>query len=319
MCYSAQIQADYHVYRRLWGVEAVSLEQFVQLYWSPDKSRAARTPRALDAAFARGDSETERRIAARIRELAAAREAELQQELFRQSRRVADAERALQTRVTKKAQEDLRIGSGKVGQLRARLADLHRSTPNAQDSRIYPGWYAPVMIQRDGVRSLVPMRYQCRPPAVPAGFDRKFPGTYNARRDSLDGFWKPLFGYRHAVIVADAFYENVARHDAEHRPLREGESPENLVLEFRPRDRRPMLVACLYAHWKRGDEELWSFAAITDEPPPEVAAAGHDRCIVPIRAENLDAWLNPDPHDPAAQYAILDDRDRPYYEHSLAA
>jgi hypothetical protein len=33
----------------------------------------------------------------------------------------------------------------------------------------------------------------------------------------------------------------------------------------------------------------------------------------------VDAWLNPDPKDLAAQYAILDDRERPYYENRLAA
>jgi hypothetical protein len=33
---------------------------------------------------------------------------------------------------------------------------------------------------------------------------------------------------------------------------------------------------------------------------------------------NIDAWLNPNPKDLAALYAILDDRDRPYYEHRLA-
>jgi putative SOS response-associated peptidase YedK len=64
---------------------------------------------------------------------------------------------------------------------------------------------------------------------------------------------------------------------------------------------------------------LYSFAAITDEPPPEIAAAGHDRCIIPIKRENVDAWLQPDPGNLAALYAILDDRDRPYYEHRLAA
>ena len=65
--------------------------------------------------------------------------------------------------------------------------------------------------------------------------------------------------------------------------------------------------------------ELLSFAAITDEPPAEVAAAGHDRCIIPIKAENVDDWLNPDPKNLARQYAILDDRERPYYEHRWAA
>lgn len=54
-------------------------------------------------------------------------------------------------------------------------------------------------------------------------------------------------------------------------------------------------------------------------PPPEVLMAGRDRCIVPIKSENVDASLNPDPSNLAAQYAILDDRERPYYEHRLAA
>ena len=30
----------------------------------------------------------------------------------------------------------------------------------------------------------------------------------------------------------------------------------------------------------------------TDDPPLEIAEAGHDRCPVPIKPENIDAWLN---------------------------
>jgi putative SOS response-associated peptidase YedK len=71
---------------------------------------------------------------------------------------------------------------------------------------------------------------------------------------------------------------------------------------------------------RHGSEHgLLSFAAITDEPPSEVAAAGHDRCIIPIKPENIDAWLNPNPENLDAMYAILEDRNRPYYEHRLAA
>lgn len=95
---------------------------------------------------------------------------------------------------------------------------------------------------------------------------------------------------------------------------------EKLVLQFDPTPAQQMLVACL---WSRtpipGEPDLWSFSAITDEPPPEVAAAGHDRCIVPIKPENVDTRLNPNLSDLAAQYAILDDRERPYYEHWMAA
>jgi putative SOS response-associated peptidase YedK len=81
-----------------------------------------------------------------------------------------------------------------------------------------------------------------------------------------------------------------------------------------------MIAACLWTRTtERDGSELYSFAAITDTPPAEVAAAGHDRCIVPIKAENLEAWLTPDAGNLAAMHAILDDRERPYYEHRAAA
>ena len=118
----------------------------------------------------------------------------------------------------------------------------------------------------------------------------------------------------------NAFYENVNLHKAEGGELAEGEAVQNLVLEFRPRPTQDMLVACLWSKWTgTGEPDLLSFATITDEPPEEVAAADHDRCIIPIRPENIDAWLKPNPQDLASLYAILDDRERPYYEHQLAA
>ena len=80
------------------------------------------------------------------------------------------------------------------------------------------------------------------------------------------------------------------------------------------------MIACLWSHWTgEGESDLLSFAAITDEPPPEISAAGHDRCIIPIKPEHIDARLNPDPSNLGALYAILDDRVRPFYEHKLAA
>ena len=142
----------------------------------------------------------------------------------------------------------------------------------------------------------------------------------NARRDNLEKFWRGHFGVTHGIMIVNAFYENVKRHDMEHRELAPDEKPENVVLEFKPSPPQDMLVACLWSHWTQdGEPDLLSFAAITDEPPPEVAAAGHDRCIIPIRPEHVDAWLNPDPSNLKALYDILDDRAPTYYEHRLAA
>jgi putative SOS response-associated peptidase YedK len=69
---------------------------------------------------------------------------------------------------------------------------------------------------------------------------------------------------------------------------------ENVVLECRPNNGQLLMVACLWSKWTAPDQpDLLSFAAITDEPPAEVEAAGHDRCIVPIKRDNVYAWLNP--------------------------
>ena len=83
-----------------------------------------------------------------------------------------------------------------------------------------------------------------------------------------------------------------------------------------------MLIACLWSHWTdpQGVEpDLLSFAAITDEPEPEVAAAGPDRTIINIKPEHLDRWLRPDPKNLAELHAIFDDKRHPYYEHREAA
>ena len=131
---------------------------------------------------------------------------------------------------------------------------------------------------------------------------------------------KDLFGYTHGIAVVNVFYENVNRHRVEGRALFADEAAENVLLEFKPRPTQNMLVACLWSRWTApGEPDLLSFAAITDEPPAEVAAVGHDPCLVPIRPEHVDAWLNPDPAALAAQYAVLDDRARPFYEHRMAA
>jgi putative SOS response-associated peptidase YedK len=320
MCYSAQIQADYRRYARMFGAH-LSLPEFVELYWHRRKGAKIRIPKAVDAAFVDPQTPEELRVKAFIDEYNAAEATRLEQELFKQRKRLADAERALQVRATKKDAESRRIATDKIAWALDKLAGLRRSELIDEDARIFPGHYAPVMVVEDGRRVVKPMRYQCRPPGRPAFYDDKFPGTYNARRDKLEGsFWGGLFGRSHGVMIVNAFYENVARHRAEGRDLREGEKVENLILEFRPRPTQDMLVACLWSRWTApGEAELLSFAAITDEPPAEVAAAGHDRCIIPLRAQNVDAWLNPDPTDLAAQYAILDDRERPYYEHRLAA
>lgn len=319
MCYSAEIEQQIREYLR-WEVAHIDMERFEEMFRRRLEDKSIVVAKALEASFNEPRNPVEQRIKGYIDQHHKQVAATWETDLFGQSRRLADAERKLKDKPTKKAAEDQRIATKKISWLKNKLADLKRTELKPKDSRIFPFWYAPVVVVEKGRRILRPMRYHCRPNGKPASYDRRFDGLYNARRDSLEKFWKDVFGQHHAFVVAHSFYENVARHRAEGRELRPGEEPENVVLHFNPRASGPMALACLWDRWQApGQPDLESFAAITDEPPPEVSAAGHDRCIIPLKPSNLDAWFTPEQQDKDALYTILDDRERPYYEHRLAA
>jgi putative SOS response-associated peptidase YedK len=133
--------------------------------------------------------------------------------------------------------------------------------------------------------------------------------AYNARRDNLEKFWREQFGYHHALMLAESFYEDVER------------DGRNAVLHFMPRPATPILIGCLVSEWvDPGDgKKPLSFAAITDDPPAEVRDAGHDRMIVNIQAQNIERWLAPEGRPVEELQAILSDRQMPYYAHEEIA
>lgn len=303
MCYSAKIQANYREYVRRYGAE-MDIETFRRLFFARAAGSDIKIPKAVDAALVGVDEE----ISAAIAAYRSQRTRKVETDLFEQRTRLAAAEKKLAVKITKKAGEDVRIATDKIEAAQRGLDDLRRRDLQERDSRIFPGWYAPVLIELDGKRVVVPMRYRCRLPGWTEADEKQKPGTYNARLDSLSTAWRKVFGFTHGLVLVDAFFENVKR------------DGQNVVLRFDPTPPQPMQVACLWTRTEiQGGDDLWSFAAITDDPPPEVEAAGHDRCIVPIKSSNVDAWLAPDPSRRAQLREILLDRERPYYEHQLAA
>lgn len=74
------------------------------------------------------------------------------------TKRLADAERTLQTKTTKAALESKRIAGDKIEWALGKLSDLRRSELTDEDSRIFPGHYAPVMVMENGWRVIKPMR-----------------------------------------------------------------------------------------------------------------------------------------------------------------
>jgi putative SOS response-associated peptidase YedK len=293
---------------------------FEQLFERRLTDESIKVARALERNFDDPRDDVERRIHEHIEAYRKAVGTRWETDLFKQKKRLADAQRSLQQKETKKARDDERIATNKITATVERLANLRSREAGEEDERIFPRTFVPVVV-REGDRLLIrPMRYQCRLAGKPATYDERYPGTYNARRDNLGGFWSELYGTHHGVMVVNSFYENVPLHLFEKRELAPGEKERNLVLHFNPQPPQEMMVACLWSHWTHPtDPDLYSFAAVTDDPPPEVAATGHNRCIISLKPENVAEWLNPAGISQSRLEAILSDRPHPYYEHRIAA
>ena len=334
MCYSAKVRAEYREYVKEFGA-ILSLDQYVAEYWEQMGDEwIKKMPSAIRAWFRGPGTEAKAQIGQAIEDWTARQIPEYEAELAKQLARLEENERKLTKKITKTAQEEVRKATAKAESAAQMLKLLTKPSAAAETARIFPQSTAPIMVWENGRRVVRMMRFQCRKAGAPSSSDwvidrvtkqKRMSGTYNARRDNLERFWRKQFGYSHGIVVADTFFEHVWRHNMEGRELRPGEKREDVILEFVPDTGKTMLIACIWSHWdgasagEPSEPDLQSFAFITDDPPPEVAAAGHDRCVIPIRPENVDAWLQPDPENLAAMHAILDDRERPYYEHQFAA
>jgi len=313
MCFSAQVDQKIRDLRRSFQAE-FDYEAAEHLFHERLSNSAIKITRGFEANFDEPQTPAEKRIKELIDQYRLQQASKLEKDLFTQKKRLVEAERKIKEcdaagkAPPKKTQEDQRIATTKVELFTSKLSALRSSELTLDDKRIFPMVYAPIILKRDGTNAIELARYHCRQTGKPAFYDAKFPGLYNARRNNIDKFWRSEFGSTHALLVVDTFFENVDR------------DGKNVVLHFKPNPPKPMLVACLYSRWvdpKGG--QLLSFAAVTDEPPAEVAAAGHDRMIVNLKPEHVETWLSPQGRSDAELQSILSDREAPYYAHEVMA
>jgi putative SOS response-associated peptidase YedK len=317
MCYSAQVVQMARKLSRQLGIR-MDYGEVEKLFFRRLEEPGINVSRGFEANFDDPDNDQERRIKAAIDEHRSRLAGKLEKELFSQKTRLVNAERSLVLKETKKAREDVRIATIKIATLSTKLSDLRSSELKPDDDRIFPFVYAGVIVRQAGENLLTPMRYFCRPAGKPAFYDKQFPGLYNARRDNLEKFWGEQFGSHHAVMVVESFFENVKLHTMQHRELAVGEPEQNVVLQFKPEPKQVMYIACLWSLWTNLKEpEVKGFAAITDQPPADVAAAGHDRCIINLRQEHVEAWLTPEGRSRKELQEILSDREVPTFAHEV--
>lgn len=199
-----------------------------------------------------------------------------------------------------------------LGLARAPKVSQFRWAPDQPDSRVYPGYFAPVIVwQEQKGRTLVPMRYRIRPAGSPKEIPSKY-NVFNCRIDSLQTrpTWKRLFGRTHALFPFIRFYEWV-----------EDDRANKVQLSFTPVEREIMWAPALYDTWSSPDGQIHfsSFAILTDEPPPEVAAAGHDRCPIFLRSDLIDIWLRPDGQSKEGLMGLLQMKESARFAHARAA
>ncbi len=322
MCYSAMVQQDAQKLGLKFSAR-IQYDSYLDLFSRRLSGEKLVINRAMESQFIKNPKTPEaKKICRLITEWHEEQIAELEAEIFKQKERLANAERTLKTKTTKKAQEDVRIATKKIEKCKADLKK-HKSTEikSEGDERIFPfHQVSVVMVDDEGERIVRPARYHMRPHDKDESFDRDYGGCYNARFDNLKrvAFWKDSLAKRRGVMMIKRFYENVPieRYLENHKLPKDKQDRSNLVICFEPDDTEMMIIPVIWDVWKkRGESPLYSAALITDDPAPEIREVGHDRTPIFLKESAVNDWLHAESIEKAIQ--ALGQRETPYYSHRL--
>lgn len=174
------------------------------------------------------------------------------------------------------------------------------------DGKIYPNYFAPVIVLENEQRSIKWMRYRVRPKNSTEEIPSKY-NVFNARKDSLleRSSWKHIFGKNHCLFPFIKFYEWVEQNG------------KKKLINFHPDNYELMWAPGIFDTWISPDKKMGfnSFAIITDDPPPEINEAGHDRCPIFLKEDLIDEWLNPKKHSQSTFLELLEEKQPTYFEH----
>jgi len=178
-------------------------------------------------------------------------------------------------------------------QLAERFGVQQRLESFEPNHNVRPTQEAPVVIERDGERQLVLMRWGL----IPSWAEDMSIGArmINARAETVaekSSFKNSLRKYR-CLVPADGFYEWQTT----------GKKKQPFVFQVDGGD--IFALAGLYSNWKRPDGQwLQSYTIITTEPN-ELVAPVHNRMPVGLPRDAEALWLDPTLDDPHALQAFL--------------
>ncbi len=323
MCYSAMVEQSHRKLATRYGAE-VDLDSYEDLFHRRWEGEKLAIPRGVEVAFTtNAQCKQEQGIAMLIREWHEEQINTREDDLSKQSIRLAEAERRLKIRETKKATNDKRIALQKIPWLEEKISWHQQTKTRDEDYRIYPQNYVSlVYTDAAGNLKVGPFRYHMRPAWADEKWDAQRGGSYNARRDSLQSVWKNQFGKHHGLLTVKHFFENVtpARYRAKPQLAADLSKRDRIVIRFEPDDHQYMEIPTIFDIWvQKGKPALYSTALITDDPLAEIAAAGHDRTPVSLKRSAARQWLDPKSRERSELFALLDDIKRPHYTHQVAA
>src|SRR5690349_14113780 len=137
MCYSARVQQHLRSLARRFGADVV-WAAFEEIFERRLQDEGLKVARALERNFDAPVTDTEQRIHARIQAYRQTVATKWEADLFRQKKRLADAQRSLKEKETKKARDDQRIATRKIEDYVARLGTLRSTDALDEDDRIFP-------------------------------------------------------------------------------------------------------------------------------------------------------------------------------------
>lgn len=312
MCYSAKLWAEYQNLTKHYGGD-ISWDEFLHLAkqresgLDPDIGFSIKISDEMFAGLIAEGGSTAKELALYQRRWKVSEQRQLEQAVQVAGAEYLEAEEKVKAKQTKTNQKAFDTKQRKLAKAKTALENARK--PPGDSYRIYPFFWAPIIIEENGKRLIVPARYRILPRTgveIPNGYN-----VFNSRRDSLltARSWKPLFGRQHAIFPFANFFEWVER---------DGKSVE---IKFNPDSHDSgMHAASLYEVYQHPElGQIRSFSMVTDEPPPEVAAAGHDRCPIFLAYDKIDRWLQPQGQTLQQLDELLDHKERAYYSHAIAA
>lgn len=308
MCYSAMIEADMRKLERRFGAK-IDWDNFEEAFNMRAKYKMAMIPSAIDTYFIQ-NAET-----ALQKRLAKMAKTHYMMEIEKFSKKLKKYENDV-----KELEAKLNSGSKAKGlkekvRKRRETVEWHKEKISYYEKieeqgapRVFPNFYTPVIMKDKTGCWIRLMRYHLCPKSGKELTPFKY-NLFNARKDRLldSRTWKHIFGKQHAIFPFYRFYESI-----------EGKSGEAKIIYFEPETKDLMWSASLFERSKTTEGNLWSFAAITDEPPPEVAEAGHDRCPVFLNEDHFEQWLEPKDLSQNDLLALLESVVVTYFTHSAA-